>query len=623
VFTYLAALFLLPCVFLGALIPVAIKAALEKSRHTGGTVGRMYALGAIGSIFGTFLAGFFLIPAIGYTGVIWATSAAILVLGLIYSPKYHLLQIWGVMLVLLVFLATGRGRWVEQTATFLTLRDKPDPNVIYEDQTQYCYVRINQTSVNPDRRVFVQDKLSHSFVSMNDINELQYLYERIYAAMTEQASSNINNPSFLAIGGGGFVFPRYLKHRWPAGTVDVAEIDPGVTKAATAAFGLPENHGLNIFTMDARNFIDILIAKKHAGQEVPGYDIIYGDAFDNFSVPYHLVTREFNEKLSQLLKEDGFYMLNLIDVYESGLVLGSVLNTMKETFRNIYVFAPSPEYYHRVTFVLIASRQTIDIDSLVAKLSRHNREIWLLSPSEINTVITKCGTTTLTDDYAPMDNLAAAISIQEKNSTLANACRFKARELSHAGQWDKAIKMYMKAIGFEYPLTIIGYFEITEDLLAHREYQETVQVCEKALQYYDKPGFKSDVSSIDVSMGMATKALGQSQESRRHFNRAIEQCRQNLEKDPNTINSLSVIGTALVGTGRYEQATEYFRRAIKIAPTIPQYRFMLIEALIVQKNYAGAQAEITDAIDSMKQAGNTEAVTRLEQLSGRIKQTGR
>jgi tetratricopeptide (TPR) repeat protein len=185
----------------------------------------------------------------------------------------------------------------------------------------------------------------------------------------------------------------------------------------------------------------------------------------------------------------------------------------------------------------------------------------------------------------------------------------------------------MKAIELNYPLTIIEYFDISEDLLAHREYQETVQVCEKALQYYDKPGFRSDLSSINVSMGMAMKALGQSQESRKHFNKAIEQCRQNLEKDPNAVNSLSVIGTAFAGTGRYEQATEYFKRAIKIIPSKPLYRYMLIEALMAQKDYAGAQAEINDAIEYMNRAGNKEAVLGLQRLSDRVtyegSQTGR
>ncbi|HEU5116056.1 MAG TPA: fused MFS/spermidine synthase, partial [Isosphaeraceae bacterium] len=51
-------------------------------------------------------------------------------------------------------------------------------------------------------------------------------------------------------------------------------------------------------------------------QKTP-FDIVYGDAFNDFSVPWHLTTREFNEKLDHILTPEGVYMINIIDVYES------------------------------------------------------------------------------------------------------------------------------------------------------------------------------------------------------------------------------------------------------------------------------------------------------------------
>lgn len=49
------------------------------------------------------------------------------------------------------------------------------------------------------------------------------------------------------------------------------------------------------------------------------FDVVYGDAFNDFSVPWHLTTREFNEHLARQLTDDGVYMINIIDVYESDL----------------------------------------------------------------------------------------------------------------------------------------------------------------------------------------------------------------------------------------------------------------------------------------------------------------
>jgi MFS family permease len=47
------------------------------------------------------------------------------------------------------------------------------------------------------------------------------------------------------------------------------------------------------------------------------FDVVYGDAFNDFSVPWHLTTLEFNQYLGNMLNPGGAYMINIIDVYES------------------------------------------------------------------------------------------------------------------------------------------------------------------------------------------------------------------------------------------------------------------------------------------------------------------
>jgi len=625
--TCITILFFLPSVVLGAIYPAAAKAALAHHTSAGRTMGAIYAYGAFGSIAGTFLAGFWLISVIGTMGVIWATSAALAAAGLIYNPRQRLLQIWAGVFTLLIFMGTAQARWAERAGAGLALRREPNPNAIYEDDTQYCHILISQVSKNPDKREFNQDKLKHSEVIMDDITNLQYEYERVYAAVTAQTRGDKSNISVLAIGGGGFVFPRYLKYKRPGSRIDVAEIDPGVVKAAMAAFGLSKSHGINIYTMDGRNFVDGLIAKKRSGEDVPGYDFIYEDAFDNFSVPYQLVTREFNEKIAEILKEDGFYMLNLIDIYDSGLVLGSVLNTLQQTFRNVYVVSPIFEYYNRDTFVLIASKQTLDTERMLGELGKYYSGARCLSTEELERIKIKSGGIILTDDYAPMDNLAAPIPLQEQAEVLAISYIGKAQGLSKAGQMGQAIELYKKAIRTYPPLTMKNYLDIISDLMKHSEYGETAAVCEKALQYYDKPEIANDVSSIHFSMSAAFQSLGQAEEARKHVNLAIEGYKKQLEKDPNAKEIPAKLGAALAGTGNLAEAIGYFERAVKAEPTNSMYRFMLAEALIEEKDYAGAQDAIKEAIGAMKQAGNAEAVSRLEQLSGKIgskrPQTGR
>ena len=62
---------------------------------------------------------------------------------------------------------------------------------------------------------------------------------------------------------------------------------------------------------DARHYV--------SGRSGELFDIVYGDAFNDFSVPWHLTTDEFNRQLSGLMTDQGAYMINIIDIYESDL----------------------------------------------------------------------------------------------------------------------------------------------------------------------------------------------------------------------------------------------------------------------------------------------------------------
>lgn len=618
VVTYVTILFLLPSVFLGAICPVTAKAALDHRTGTGRTIGYIYAFGAAGSIVGTFLAGFWLTSAIGPIGVIWATSAALAAAGLICNPSQGLLRIWAIMLALLVVLGTAPIRWIEQAGALLTLRKRPDPSIIYEDDSQYSHIRIVQTSKKPDERSFYQDKLQHSILIMEDITNLQYEYERVYTEVTEQTMGGKNSIAVLAIGGGGFVFPRYLKQKWPASKVDVAEIDPAVPRAAMAAFGLAKDSGINIFIMDGRNFIDGVIAGKQSGQDIPRYDYVYGDAYDHFSVPYQLVTREFNEKVACILKEDGVYMLNLIDIYESGLILGSVLNTLEQTFPHVYVLSPRFEHYDRSTFVLIAARRTIDTDSLAAKLGRYYRDVWSISPSEADGFKEKCGRIVLTDDYSPTDNLTAPIARQYALTLASNRHIENANRLRNLGSGDRFISEYFEAIRVNPRIPISTYCEIAKDLMTAGEFEEATEVCKKALKCYDRPEIKNDISPIRLCMATALKNCGRDEEARKYFLKVIEEHTRRMGKGAVPVEIVAELGTAFVGVGNYAEAVRYFERAVKTEPANSTYRYMLSETLIKQKDYAGAQAAIEDAINAMKQAGDEEAVSDFNRLLGQI-----
>jgi predicted membrane-bound spermidine synthase len=236
--------------------------ALDRGLATGRTVGDIYAWGAAGSIAGTFLAGFYLIAAMGTVAIVWTVAATLLLMAILYWARLWVLYIWAAIFVALMTMGMAPAGWAKSTGSSIALRAKTDPKSIYEDETHYCHITVRRTSEYPDQREFIQDKLTHSKITMNDITNLKYSYEQIYAAVTNKLSQDKDKLSVLVIGGGGYVFPRYVEEVWPGSRVDVVEIDPGVTEAAMQAFGLDRDTTINTFTMDARNYVNQLLEQE-------------------------------------------------------------------------------------------------------------------------------------------------------------------------------------------------------------------------------------------------------------------------------------------------------------------------------------------------------------------------
>ena len=138
----------------------------------------------------------------------------------------------------------------------------------------------------------------------------------------ERARGQSRRATGLFMGGGGFIFPRWFLKEFPGSPrVEVAELDAAVYKVSCEALGLTGEEQERILTSigDARNFVDDRLRENRrqiaAGQSPVTYDFIYGDAFNDFSIPAHLTTHEFLQKVHDLLSDDGVFQANIIDIY--------------------------------------------------------------------------------------------------------------------------------------------------------------------------------------------------------------------------------------------------------------------------------------------------------------------
>lgn len=404
--------FFVPSCLLGMISPPAARMAIVLGERLGRTIGSVYSWGAIGSIIGTFLTGYVLIAEMGTTAVLLAVSAVLLAMSLAYGSAALLPYLWSGVLIAVTTAAWAPFPLARTVGERLGFRAPGSETMFFEDESQYSYIRVEDVIETPGLRSMTLDYLVHAYVDMGDPDELHYDYERIYAGVTEE-TVRAHHPDeavrALFLGGGGYVFPRWFLRRFPKGYGEVVEIDPQVTRAAHAAFGLEADTALEIIHMDARNRVDELFGRISDGAPEGGFDLVYNDAFNHYSPPFHLTTLEYVRKLRALMSDDSVFLANTIDIFRSGRFLGAMINTVEEVFPYVYTFCTSPggptDEDERDTFVVAGSTRLLpvqNLDYLVYSAS-------LLTPFDTALLRRRSGGLVLTDDYAPVDNLLTPV----------------------------------------------------------------------------------------------------------------------------------------------------------------------------------------------------------------------
>lgn len=383
-------LFFVPCVVLGTISPVVAKLAVRDLATTGATVGKIYAAGTLGSIVGTFATGFVLISWFGTTTIVWGVALVLLGMASLFFWSGRWQAPIAAGLIVMVGLAGAQmAGWLDSRCTLET--------------NYFCIkVRDDERGGRPVR-VLVLDRLVHSYSSLENPTQLVYGYEQLYAQLTRYWAQQGGDPRALFIGGGGYTFPRYMEALYPASEIDVIEIDPGVTQVAYDLLGLDRDTEIRSFNEDARLYLE-----RDPGR---GYDLILGDAFNDFSVPYHLTTLEFNQRVRTWLNQGGLYLVNIIDGPRADFVR-AYTHTLRQTFDYVYL-APTASTWRaspRTTFVVIASDTPLDMARLAATTASGaslDLARLLLSSEELDALLDEGRVVTLTDRYAPVDQMLA------------------------------------------------------------------------------------------------------------------------------------------------------------------------------------------------------------------------
>jgi spermidine synthase len=384
------ALFFLPSAILGGISPVVARLAVQDLARTGRTVGRIYAAGAAGSIVGTFATGYVLISKFGTHAIVVGVAAVLILLGLMFIPLRE-----KAMTVLVAALLIGAGTAGAVSLGWL--------RGLCSLETDYFCIRVHDQEQGGELvRVLVLDRLVHSYSSLRDPTRLVYGYEQVYARLTAQLAKSHPNLRALFLGGGGYTFPRYMEAIYPQSELAVVEIDPGVTLTAYTLLGLQRDTRIVTYNEDARLFL--------AKPPTRPYDLILGDAFNDYSVPYHLTTREFNQRVRAWLAPDGLYMINMIDGVRRDF-LRAFIYTLQQSFRHVVVIPTNALWRDspRMTFVLVATDATLDLTPLNAAGESESFAPDVLNETQVNELLAEGRVTLLTDQYAPVEQMLAPV----------------------------------------------------------------------------------------------------------------------------------------------------------------------------------------------------------------------
>ena len=388
VVSYIAAVFFLPGALLGCVAPIVVKLSLTSLERSGTTVGKIYAWSTVGSIVGTFATGFYLISWFGTKTIVLLVSGLLMLMALWFLTHTRLKK--ALLWAALALCAFGLSVWLLHRGDFLSR------NCLLE--TNYYCIKVSEEDIGGRTvRALILDRLVHSYSDPDDPSHLVYGYERAYAQVIQPLMERKPDLEALFIGGGGYTFPRYLEAALPQSRVVVSEIDPGVTEVAQARLGLDPATRIQTHNLDARMFV-----ARHC--EPDSYDVVFGDAFNDFSVPFHLTTREFDRLVDRLLRDDGLYVVNIVDGGRRGHFMRAYVHTIRQVFRHVAVIPSEGGWREsvRTTFVIVAGQQPLDL----SRLSVNHQP---LSEEELEAYLSLDPPLILTDEYVPVDNLLAPV----------------------------------------------------------------------------------------------------------------------------------------------------------------------------------------------------------------------
>ena len=376
-----AVLIAVPVLLLGIVSPYAVRLKVDQVEDTGRVAGRLYAIGTIGSLTGTFLAALLLIPVVGThrTFLLFALALALASLpGL--GRGWPAGAVVGVVIACLLVVPVGTTKAATSSG-----------KVIWERETEYQYARVIQRN-DGERLLELNEGLAvHSLYRPG-----QWLTDGYWDHMLVLPYAGAHPPRRVAIlGSAAGTTARAMAHYFPDVKIDAVEIDPDVTQVGRKLFDL-RGRTITTHTADARPWLQAQHTK---------YDAILVDAYRQPYIPFYLATREFFDLVRDRLTPGGIVAINVGHPAQSDRLEKVLSTTLRAAFGTDRVWRDPVDDTN--TMVLGTTSSGDPADRLRA--APMPAEVGAVANNAASRITTGLrGGTVYTDDRAPVEWLVDA-----------------------------------------------------------------------------------------------------------------------------------------------------------------------------------------------------------------------
>jgi len=384
--------FAAPVTLLGCISPFVIRLLVDRVERAGGVAGRVYAVSTAGSLLGTYLAVFVLVPTVG-TRLTFVTLALLLLVPALWGlarvrPRRAVLYLW-MPLLLLGLALWGRGRPI-----------KPQAGVIYEAESAHHYIQ-------------VVERGGCRYLYLNEGLGIHSVYcpgaRRVGGTWDLFAVAPFFNPppfppervrSMAMVGLAGGTVPKLYTQFFGPIPIDGVELDPAVVRTGREYFGMTEAN-LRVTVGDGRAVL---------ARSPRRYTVVGVDAYRLPYIPWYLATVEFFGEVREHLEEDGVLVVNVGRAPGDERLVAAIGATLRTVFPSVHAIEVPNSY----NTILVATVRPTSAENLGA-----NRA--LITDPDLARIVDEAranlrpvpeGGIVLTDDRAPVEAITHAMIVR-------------------------------------------------------------------------------------------------------------------------------------------------------------------------------------------------------------------